>query len=427
MRWRDKFFLFLTFLLSIILVVSLASLKLRLLVVSIALLVFNFLFYRIEKKLKHLRHLLSYLKLGDYRVRIFVDSDDEISKVFSEINELARYMELSFKEGLKKEEKLKALFDLLDDPVVLIDEVGRIVEANRSFYFLLEKDSGKEFKGRWYWELFRDGNFFELFSLIKEKGSVRNFRLSLKDRVFLSNGSLLKSGLLICLKEITEEVRLRERESNLISSIAHEIKTPLAAIKGAAETLEEEIGENRLLSIVKRNVERLTKIVSDLLTLQEVEREIVRKESLNLIELIKDVLSLLEGEAKRKGISLILESPEEKVFIEGDRILFESAFLNLIENAIKYNVEGGSVKVIVEGSKGAIKVVVEDTGIGIPKEHIPYIFEKFYVVDRSRSKRLGGAGLGLSIVKEVVSLHGGRVEVESEFGKGSRFTLTFPA
>lgn len=426
MRWRDKLALFFIFLLSFLLYIILDSLTFKFLIFLISLFLIYLFIYRLERELKQVKYFLSRLKLGDYKIRIFVDRDDYIGEIFSELNEVTRHTEFLCKEKLKKEKEFKAILNLLEAPIVLLDDIGRIVEANKSFSLLFGKDSEKEFKGKWYWEILRGGGFLELFSLVKERGSVDKFKVVLNNRVFLGSGLLLDDGILIYFREITEEVRLKDRESDLILSIAHELKTPLAAIKGAAETLEEEIGESKLLSIVKRNAERLTKIVSDLLTLQEMEGERVRKEVLNLVELVRDVLPLLEGGAKEKGISLTLEVPKEEVFINGDRGLIESALLNLIENAIKYNINGGNVKVIVQGSEKEIKVIVEDTGIGIPKEHIPYIFEKFYVVDRSRSKKLGGVGLGLSIVKEAVSLHGGRVEVESEVGRGSKFTLIFP-
>lgn len=426
MRLRDKLFLSFIFFITFLIFLGLNSITFKFLVFLIAFFLFFFFLYRLEGELRRVKYFLSRLKLGDYKIRLFVDRDDEIGKIFSELNEVARHMEFLYVDSLKKEKEFKALFNLIESPVILLDDLGRIVKVNRAFLLLLGKESDREFKGRWYWEILRDRSFLELFNLVKERGSVDSFKVILGNRVFLSSGLFLENCILVYLKEITDEARLRNRESDLISNIAHELKTPLAAIKGAVETLEEEMGESKFLSIIKRHAERLTKVLSELLTLQEMEKVGIRKESLSLNELAKDVISLLDGEARKRGVSLTLEIPEEEVLISGDRGLLESALLNLIENAIKYNFSGGSVRVIVKGCDGEAKVIVEDTGIGIPKEHIPYIFEKFYVVDRSRSKKLGGVGLGLSIVKEAVSLHGGRIEVESEVGKGSRFTLVFP-
>lgn len=426
MRLKDKLRLLFLSLFLLFLSFSLNSPWFKsLLLISIPALLYLFI-YRLESKIRELRYLLSRLRMGDYSIRVFVDSDDEIGSAFKELNELAQYVGFLAEKGLECEGRFGALLELLGDPVALFDELGRLVEANSQFIFLfMEKDKEKA-KGRWYWQFIKSRDFLEFFESIREKKRVHDFKISLDNRTFLGRGLLSKKGVLIYLKEVTEEVRLRERESGLISSIAHEIKTPLSVIKGAVETLQSEIGDNRMVNLLARNVERLVKVASEILTLRELEERKVFKETVNLVELCSDVLSSLEGEAKRKGVRIYMEASHGEVKAQGDRALLESAILNLVENAIKYNRGGGSVKVGIRDLGESLEVAVEDTGLGISKEHLPYIFERFYVVDKSRSKKLGGVGLGLSIVKEVVLLHDGRIEVESELGKGSKFRLILP-
>jgi len=149
-------------------------------------------------------------------------------------------------------------------------------------------------------------------------------------------------------------------------------------------------------------------------------------EMVNLRKLVEDVSVLFEKEMERKGLSFEIDIPEDVPTLEGDRFVLERALINLLDNAIKYNVEKGRIRVTVRWDEGRLKLMVEDTGVGIPREHIPRIFDRFYVVDKSRSRKLGGTGLGLSIVKEAVLLHRGEIEVESSPGEGTKFTLIFP-
>ena len=199
-------------------------------------------------------------------------------------------------------------------------------------------------------------------------------------------------------------------------------------IRDSVETLEEEIkgSSKHYLDIIKKHTERLINIVSDLLLLSELEEKGLTqiKEKMNLEEIAENVCKIFEQKAKEKNLKLSLIC-EEKPVIKGDPFKLEQMFINLIDNAIKYT-EKGEVSVFLRQTDKEIIVKVKDTGIGIPEEHLNRIFERFYVVDKSRSKKLGGTGLGLSIVKHIVLLHNGKIDVESTPGKGTEFTITFP-
>jgi len=246
--------------------------------------------------------------------------------------------------------------------------------------------------------------------------------------------------VIVVMFDITDFKRLEKIKADFIANVSHELRTPLTAIKGYTETLEEEAYESpedqkHFLRIIKRHTDRLINIVSDLLVLSEVEsRDSLSKESaahdleeINVNELIKSSLDALRSKAQEKGIEVSCRADEDVYKIKANRFLLEQMFINLIDNAVKYTPENGRVDVRTSKENSHILTEISDTGIGIPKEHLPRIFERFYRVDKTRSRNLGGTGLGLSIVKHIVIMHGGKIEVQSEEGKGSKFSITLPA
>jgi two-component system phosphate regulon sensor histidine kinase PhoR len=218
-----------------------------------------------------------------------------------------------------------------------------------------------------------------------------------------------------------------------VANVSHELRTPLTSIKGYAETLlggalKEDVAF-QFVEVINRHADRLTKIVEDLLTLSKIESKefSLKLEPLSLHELIGGALEIIKEEAGKKGVSLSCNEPLSSLFTFGDRKSIEQVFTNLLDNAIKYGREGGNIKISVrENTTAEIQVSIQDNGIGIPKEDLPRIFERFYRVDKGRSKELGGTGLGLSIVKHIVQAHGGKVWAESQIGKGSTFYFTLP-
>ena len=185
----------------------------------------------------------------------------------------------------------------------------------------------------------------------------------------------------------------------------------------------------QFVQVINRHADRLTKIVEDLLTLSKIESKefSLKPEHLSLSDLINGTLDVIKEEADKKGVSISMSESTPSLFIFGDRKGLEQVLVNLLDNAIKYGREGGNIKISVsENTNAEIQVSVQDDGMGIPKEDLPRIFERFYRVDKGRSKELGGTGLGLSIVKHIVQAHGGKVWAESQIGKGSTFYFTLP-
>ncbi len=239
-------------------------------------------------------------------------------------------------------------------------------------------------------------------------------------------------GALATLHDITELERLERVRRDFVANISHELRTPLAAIRGYTETLldgalEDREHNRRFLGIIAAQTDRLANLASDLLALAETEAEHTPPEAsrVDVAAVVAHALDTVAAEAAGRQVRA-WAPPAEAAFIAGQANRLEQALLNLLLNAIRYNRPGGEVRVEVSRVQGTVRIAVRDTGIGIPAEEIPRIFERFYRVDKARSRETGGTGLGLAIVKHNVERMGGRVEAESQLGKGSVFTLTFP-
>jgi two-component system phosphate regulon sensor histidine kinase PhoR len=354
-----------------------------------------------------------------------------------------------FCENLENEvEKLNfyidVLLDLPNDAIVIFDENGRIKNVNQKFKEICSKwKTADEVTGKLYWEVIRD---FELNEFIKEAlynlkvGNKTTKEIEVSDKIHYASASKTNSGdIILLLSDISLQKELANIKRELIDNISHELKTPLSNIKGYIETIEDEIKNYRgkkkklqeilnYIAPLKRNTERLIHIINDLLILSEIESGVkFEDERINFKDLLQDILRLYDKSLKDKGLTCKVDISDELPEFWGDKFKLEQMLSNLIDNAIKYTEKGG-IKIKIDSvGKDKIKISVEDTGIGITKEHIPRIFERFYVVDKSRSRQLGGTGLGLSIVKHVVLSYGGEIKVESKVGVGTKFEILLPA
>jgi two-component system phosphate regulon sensor histidine kinase PhoR len=216
-----------------------------------------------------------------------------------------------------------------------------------------------------------------------------------------------------------------------VANVSHELRTPLTAIKGYAETLVEEAkGDSRkYLDVILRHADRLIDLTRDLLSLSELEEmgAVLHREAIDWTELLAGIRVLFEKKLLDKKLRLDISLPEnqEQIAFKGDYFRLEQMFINLMDNAVKYTDQGG-IAIRVSGAAGRLTVEVEDSGVGIAPDHLPRIFERFYVADRARSRQSGGTGLGLAIVKHIVSLHGGEIEVRSSPGMGCTFMIRLP-
>jgi two-component system phosphate regulon sensor histidine kinase PhoR len=241
-------------------------------------------------------------------------------------------------------------------------------------------------------------------------------------------------GLLFVFVDVTEVRRLESLRRDFVANASHELRTPVAAVRSATETLRSGALEDpdaaiRFVDIIERNAMRLQSLVEDMLELSKLESNEfkVKRERVELGSVVPIVLALFRERAEKKGVRVTAELPPEASAIEGDPRALEHVLSNLVDNAVKYCPPG--TRVLVSATKlgdDRVKLVVSDTGPGIPAEHLPRVFERFYRVDAGRSRELGGTGLGLSIVKHMVEAMRGKVAVESEVGRGSTFTVSLP-
>jgi two-component system phosphate regulon sensor histidine kinase PhoR len=227
--------------------------------------------------------------------------------------------------------------------------------------------------------------------------------------------------------------RLDRVRTDFVANVSHELKTPLTLIKGYIETLQSKaINEKeksaRFISIIKEHSDRLGYIIDDLLSLSEVElsRDCVNKTELDLKEVIDEISLGFEQALAEKKQGLTVSTKGDNFIIQADRNKIEQVFANLIDNAIKYTKETGQIEILICEKDQTVCVTIQDNGIGIPKEHRDRVFERFYRVDKARSRELGGTGLGLSIVKHIVLAHNGKIAIESEPNRGTKVSVTFP-
>jgi len=245
--------------------------------------------------------------------------------------------------------------------------------------------------------------------------------------VVLHEGSA--PSLLIFLRDITEEKRVETIKKDFVANVSHELRTPLASIKGYSETLldddVERATQKEFLEIIDRHATRMSRIIDDLLILSRLESSALSlvSSTVDLKELIGSVVKGVLKGAQKKDITVMAELPDVLPSVMGDRDRLEQVVVNLIDNAIKYTPSGGEVSITAEANGAEVCVNVSDTGIGIPSDDISRIFERFYRVDKARSRALGGTGLGLAIVKHIIQGHNGRLDVKSELGKGSTFSF----
>ncbi|MGB9906509.1 MAG: ATP-binding protein [Candidatus Saccharicenans sp.] len=362
------------------------------------------------------------ISLGPFLVSGLAPLGGHINYLLEKNRELSR--------ALKSDrEVFQTFIDSTEEGWLLVDENGRVILMNRRLREMFpEVTQESEF----FWQTLRRPELHELVNRARQSSGPVECQLEKGGRVFSCLASWLpgRRHYLLKFNDITEVRELNLRKKEFVANLAHELKTPLTSISGFLETLEEEnlSPEGRgYLEIIKRNTGRLVRLVEDLARLSELEEKglELEKAPLDLVGVVQAVVEAYRKEASNKGLSLRLEA-EPLPLVEADAFQMEQLVINLVDNAIRYTEQGGVV-VSLKPAEGGVWLSVTDSGIGISEEHLPRLFERFYVVDKSRSRRTGGTGLGLSIVKHIVLAHGGKIEVRSSPGFGSTFSVWLPA
>jgi len=377
------------------------------------------------------------LSAGEFDVRVRTAKRGRLRELGDDFNEMAFKTKTLVAELRQQSEALDAIVGSIQEGLAVLDNSGVIVLANESFRRIC---ADRDAVGKHYWEVIRDPHVAGLLKAVGADQPTVTRRCDLGGRDYVCSAGFLPAAerLVLTLHDVTEIGRTAEVKRDFVQNVSHELRTPLTAIKGFAETMETTIdkGNRPYLETIIRNTDRLVSLVQDLLTLSELEERgaELQLEEVNLKEIAAQMLTLFEKAARDKGLELRLTSPGEDISLRADRFKLEQVFINLLDNAIKYT-EKGEVEVTLGHDSGADRnasgggravIEVRDTGPGIAAEHLPRIFERFYVVDKGRSRQLGGTGLGLSIVKHIVLLHGGDVSVRSTPGAGTTVTVSLP-
>jgi len=401
---------------------------LLLVLLAISLLISLLLSRNLTRPIRTLARAARNLGEGNWQGHVPERRQDELGRLAAEFNAMADRQQATREKLERSQQELEAILSSLADGLLVIDAQERIVRAGPRFSQLIGETN---LLGRPYWELLRSQEFADMVRQAATQ-SVRS-EIEIHGRTYLASLSPLPDpgGTVITFHDLSESRRLEKQKKDFVANVSHELRTPLTAIKGYAETLAEEAsGDSRkYLEVILRHADRLIDLTRDLLVLSELEAKEVamRREIVDWSELVADIRVLFEKKLLQKKLSLDIQLPEslDEISFKADRFRLEQMFINLLDNAIKYTDKGGIV-IRISSAAGRLLIEVMDSGAGIPPEHLPRIFERFYVIDKARSRQSGGTGLGLAIVKHIVQLHHGEIEARSVPGSGSTFSIRLP-
>jgi len=404
----------------------------------IALLITGFLGYSLSKTItgpiQEVTNKAALLAEGNFDQKIEVKSKDEIGKLTEMFNFLAGRLKETLEQISEEKNKMEAIFKNMADGVIALDKDGEVIYVNPAAFRLLEIEE--------------ENSYETLGQRLREdlKLNLKNEMEAQKDLMVKINNSILKviiapmkredksAGFILILHDITKEQKLEEMRREFVANVSHELRTPLTTIKSYTETLldgalKDDQVSWQFLNVINEEADRMTRIVNDLLELSRLDNKEVRfnKSAINLAYVLGSAVSKMRVNADKKGVKLFWEIKEDAPLCFADSDKMEQVFQNILSNAIKYTPSGGSITVRLWDEDNYVFTSVKDTGIGIPKEDLPRIFERFYRVDKTRSREFGGTGLGLSIAKEIVKAHEGEIEIKSEVGKGTEVIVKIPA
>lgn len=387
------------------------------------------------------------IKLKDDTVRISngqydydepLKTGDEIEELSVALVEMVGALKGSIEEITEKNLRLEAVFQAIPGGIIAVDNDERVIMANpvaKEMFSIIGQPEGRHF--------IETAGHAKLESLLKDAMCTKDVlqrEITIvrgMEEIYLQvfavsvSGNGLTYGVILLAQDITRIRKLENMRSDFAANVSHELKTPLTVISGFIDTLKEGTispqDTARFLDIISLESERLARLIDDVLALSEIENTAAMHESvIDIRKGTKEAVQLLEGKATEKQVDVGIHMPAETVLVAAEHDRVKQMVINLVDNAIKYTPSGGRVDVKLIKDPTRAVLTVADTGIGIPKDNLPRLFERFYRVDKSRSRALGGTGLGLAIVKHIVSLIGGHVTVDSEVNSGTVFHVFLP-
>ncbi len=380
------------------------------------------------------------LAQGDFSQLIHVRADDEIGQLGDTFNFLTLRLRDTLAQIASEKGKMEAMLEYMTEGVIALDSTGMIIHANPTAQEMFGVSASvlgepldqvfdpKQHNFGWRQALASNQTITRQLAL--PGGSARIVR---SHAAPFTNPESGQAGVVIVLYDITEQERLEELRRDFVANVSHELRTPLTTVKSYVETILDGAVDTpemrmRFLSVVRDEADRMTRLVSDLLQLAQLDALSKRERFFiqPIKEMVKDVTTKLMVTFEQKGLSFALALPESSPMVYAAQDKIQQVLINILSNAIKYTPDGGRIFMSLAELDDGVEVVVQDTGMGIPKEDLPRIFERFYRVDKARSRELGGTGLGLSIARQIIESHGGRIRIESELGQGTTVRIWLP-
>ncbi len=399
-----------------------------------------FLSVFISRPLSEMSFIAKAMARGDFSRKVAIHTQDEIGDLARALNAMSDDIKGKIESINSEKAKLDLILSSMFEGLIVTDADEKIILMNPSLRKLFFIDSNPD--GKKPLEVIRNTAVAEMFErIIKGKQHLATEEIVIntpEEKIFKVNGVPIMrnsrlEGAILVFHDITELRRLEKIRQDFVANVSHELRTPISSIKGYAETLlegalEDKDNAKEFISIIYQDSNRLASLINDLLDLSKTESGKLKMSfaALDAVSLIKKAVTVMDNQAKAKSITLRIDIPQSLPKIKADEARFSQVMINLLDNAIKYSSEGGTATITAKVAENVLQVDISDTGIGIPEADLPRIFERFYRVDKARSRELGGTGLGLSIIKHIVSVHGGQVWVSSELGSGSTFSFTIP-
>ncbi|CAM3075035.1 cell wall metabolism sensor histidine kinase WalK [Paenibacillus sediminis] len=379
---------------------------------------------------------------GDFNQKVPLFGNDEIGRLSEAFNYMTERLREALSQNEEEKEKLTSVLTNMSDGVMAMDEAGQVILANRRASELLQIDE-EELNGRditMLLELTEEEKAALSSGTMKEKilrldtPDERGFSIIRVTFTPIHRREFSMTGTIAVLQDITEQEKLEASRREFVANVSHELRTPLTTIKSYTEALEDGALEDpqlgsRFVDVIKNETERMIRLVTDLLHLSRLDSKEarLRKAHMDVKEMLEDVVDRFSFQMQQRNIKTTISIGPgiTKAWLDRDQI--DQVLDNLISNAMKYTPDGGNIAIEARHAEdGSLAISVQDTGIGIPKKDLDRIFERFYRVDKARSRNMGGTGLGLSIAREIVKAHGGHITLQSELGKGTKVTFTLP-
>ena len=384
----------------------------------------------ISRRLRRIVSFAERVAAGDLTARIAEPSSDEVAHVAAALDKTARKLEESFAEVETARQQLETLLNSMQEAVLAVGADGRVLWANGRMNELAHVSRQAPLVAT-----VRDPDFLACVEEVLSRREVRNARANslLPGRSFqVTAAPMPGGGAVAVVHDLTETERVEKTRRDFIANVSHELRTPLTSIQGYAETLLEggtadSAAARDFLEIIRKNATRMSRLTEDLLTLARVEsgEQEFSLQAVAAADLLRDAQESFSAIARAAGVELSVENAATRE-VAADVDAVHQVFANLIDNALKYGATGGRVVLGARPAEGGVEFSVRDFGPGIASEHLPRLFERFYRVDKARSRESGGTGLGLAIAKHIVRAHGGSLRVESELGHGSAFFFVLP-